>query len=86
LIPYYPGDSEFDIETEYEAVVVEKTQEKELTIEQLDDKTEKVAMAIAKGHEIFMRNNACCAIINCTPYRGPSMDAGTIYELGFMRA
>merc|ERR1711976_1020646 len=87
LIPYYPGDTHFDIETEYEAVQDDKIKEKkELTIEQLDDKTEKVAMAIARGHEIFMRNNACCAIINCTPYRGPSMDAGTIYELGFMRA
>merc|ERR1711879_232757 len=52
----------------------------------LDEKTEKLAMSIARGHENFMKDQACCAIINCTPYRGPSMDAGTIFELGFMRA
>jgi len=87
LIPYYPGDSEFDIEDEYNAEKdKQKEDSKEPKADDLDEKTEKVAMSIAKGHEIFMRNNACCAIINCSPYRGPSMDAGTIYELGFMRA
>ncbi|UFN49026.1 nucleoside 2-deoxyribosyltransferase [Roseomonas sp. OT10] len=41
--------------------------------------------------EIYLRNEAhirgCDALIaNLTPFRGPSADAGTIYELGFMRA
>ena len=41
--------------------------------------------------EIYLRNEAhiraCDALIaNLTPFRGPSADAGTVYELGFMRA
>lgn len=86
LIPYYPGDSEFDIEDDYIKGLDTQSAGMEPTPEQLKEKTDKVAMCIAQGHEKFMRNNACCAIINCSPYRGPSMDAGTIFELGFMRA
>ena len=42
-------------------------------------------------HAIYLRNEAhiraCDALIaNLTPFRGPSADAGTVYELGFMRA
>src|SRR3954463_12547306 len=38
-----------------------------------------------RGLEAEMRN--CDAIIaNLTPFRGPSADPGTVYELGFMRA
>ena len=41
--------------------------------------------------QIYLRNEAhiraCDALIaNLTPFRGPSADAGTVYELGFMRA
>lgn len=41
--------------------------------------------------EIYLRNEAhirsCDALVaNLTPFRGPSADAGTVYELGFMRA
>ncbi|MCQ4160584.1 nucleoside 2-deoxyribosyltransferase [Roseomonas sp. GC11] len=41
--------------------------------------------------EIYLRNEAhiraCDAMIaNLTPFRGPSADAGTVYEVGFMRA
>merc|ERR1712119_151684 len=86
LTPYYPGDSEFDIEDEYIKGLDSQSAGMEPTPEQLKEKTEKVAMCIAQGHEKFMRENACCAIIDCSPYRGPSMDAGTIFELGFMRA
>jgi nucleoside 2-deoxyribosyltransferase len=40
---------------------------------------------------IYLRNEAhiraCDALIaNLTPFRGPSADAGTVYELGYMRA
>jgi nucleoside 2-deoxyribosyltransferase len=41
--------------------------------------------------EIYLRNEAhiraCDALVaNLTPFRGPSADPGTVYELGFMRA
>jgi nucleoside 2-deoxyribosyltransferase len=40
---------------------------------------------------IYLRNeahvrSADALIANLTPFRGPSADAGTVYELGFMRA
>jgi nucleoside 2-deoxyribosyltransferase len=42
-------------------------------------------MRIYLGNEAHMRG--CDALIaNLTPFRGPSADAGTVYELGFMRA
>lgn len=42
-------------------------------------------------YAIYLRNEAhiraCDALVaNLTPFRGPSADAGTVYELGFMRA
>lgn len=42
-------------------------------------------------YAIYLRNEAhirsCDALVaNLTPFRGPSGDAGTVYELGFMRA
>ncbi len=43
------------------------------------------ADAIASANENLMRS--CHALVaNCTPFRGTSMDAGTAYEVGFMRA
>lgn len=43
------------------------------------------ARRIALGNEDLMRS--CDAIIaNLTPFRGASMDAGTAFEVGFMRA
>ena len=47
--------------------------------------------ALAEPHRIAARNEAhiraCHGLIaNLTPFRGPSADAGTVYELGFMRA
>lgn len=43
------------------------------------------AMRIAARNEAHMRS--CDALIaNLTPFRGPSADVGTVYELGFMRA
>ncbi len=42
-------------------------------------------MRIYLGNEAHIRS--CSALIaNLTPFRGPSADVGTVYELGFMRA
>ena len=38
---------------------------------------------IFRGNEAMM-NEACAIIANLTPFRGPSADAGTVYELGYM--
>ncbi len=47
--------------------------------------------AADRWFDIYLRNEAhirsCDALVaNLTPFRGPSADAGTVYELGFMRA
>ena len=47
--------------------------------------------ALPEARRIALRNEAHIAgaaalIANLTPFRGPSADAGTIYELGYMRA
>jgi nucleoside 2-deoxyribosyltransferase len=47
--------------------------------------------ALAEGYRIAAANEAhiasCQALIaNLTPFRGPSADAGTVFELGFARA
>lgn len=45
----------------------------------------EIARQIALSNEGLMRS--CDLLIaNCTPFRGASMDAGTAYEVGFMRA
>ena len=42
-------------------------------------------LSISRANESLMRS--CDLLIaNLTPFRGPSADAGTVYELGFMRA
>lgn len=46
---------------------------------------EAVARAISHGNEALMRS-ADLVVANCTPFRGVSMDAGTAFEIGFMRA
>jgi nucleoside 2-deoxyribosyltransferase len=43
------------------------------------------ARQIAAACETMMRS-CDLAIANCTPFRGVSMDVGTAYEVGFMRA
>lgn len=45
----------------------------------------EAARRIALANEALMRT-ADAIIANLTPFRGPSMDAGTAYEIGFMRA
>lgn len=43
------------------------------------------ALRIARRNEAHIAS--CVALIaNLTPFRGPSADAGTVFELGFMRA
>lgn len=44
-----------------------------------------VARAISHGNEALMRGSDLI-VANCTPFRGVSMDAGTAFEIGFMRA
>ena len=41
------------------------------------------SLAIFKGNESMM-DAADAIIANLTPFRGPSADAGTVYELGYM--
>jgi nucleoside 2-deoxyribosyltransferase len=41
-----------------------------------------VSLAIFKGNEAMM-DAADAIIANLTPFRGPSADAGTVYELGY---
>jgi nucleoside 2-deoxyribosyltransferase len=46
---------------------------------------ERLARAISHGNERLMRGSDL-VIANCTPFRGASMDSGTAFEIGFMRA
>ena len=41
------------------------------------------SLAIFEGNEAMM-DSADAIIANLTPFRGPSADAGTVYELGYM--
>lgn len=43
------------------------------------------ARAISRGNEALM-NGADLIVANFTPFRGPGMDAGTAFEVGYMRA
>src|SRR5579872_3005814 len=59
----------------------------------LDPLTDEPAewAALSEAARIHRRNEAhmrgCAALIaNLTPFRGPSADVGTAYEIGFMRA
>jgi nucleoside 2-deoxyribosyltransferase len=46
---------------------------------------EALARAISHGNEALMRSSDLI-VANCTPFRGASMDSGTAFEIGFMRA
>jgi nucleoside 2-deoxyribosyltransferase len=46
---------------------------------------EDAGAAISKKNEELMRS-CDFAIANLTPYRGPSCDVGTAYEVGFLTA
>ncbi len=45
----------------------------------------EIARLISDGNERLMRSSDLL-IANCTPFRSVSMDVGTAYEIGFMRA
>ena len=47
--------------------------------------TEEEGLAIARGNEELIRGSDLL-IANLTPFRGPSADVGTVYEVGFARA
>jgi len=49
----------------------------------IDPAADDASLAIFKGNEAMM-DAADAIIANLTPFRGPSADAGTVYELGYM--
>jgi nucleoside 2-deoxyribosyltransferase len=49
----------------------------------IDHTAADASLAIFKGNEAMMEQ-ADAIIANLTPFRGPSADAGTVYELGYM--
>jgi len=49
----------------------------------VDLTTSDASLAIFRGNEAMM-DAADAIIANLTPFRGPSADAGTVYELGYM--
>jgi nucleoside 2-deoxyribosyltransferase len=49
----------------------------------IDLSSADASLAIFKGNEAMM-DSADAIIANLTPFRGPSADAGTVYELGYM--
>jgi nucleoside 2-deoxyribosyltransferase len=51
----------------------------------IDPKAKGASLEIFRSNETLM-NEADAIIANLTPFRGPSADAGTVYELGYMAA
>jgi nucleoside 2-deoxyribosyltransferase len=51
----------------------------------IDAAAPDVSLQIFRGNEAMM-NTADAIIANLTPFRGPSADTGTVYELGYMAA
>ena len=49
----------------------------------IDVAARNASLRIYRGNEAMM-NEADAIIANLTPFRGPSADAGTVYELGYM--
>src|SRR3954454_23863491 len=49
----------------------------------VDPAARDASLTIFKGNEAMM-DAADAIIANLTPFRGPSADAGTVYELGYM--
>jgi nucleoside 2-deoxyribosyltransferase len=52
---------------------------------EIDPKAKGASLKIFRSNETLMKK-AHAIIANLTPFRGPSADAGTIYELGYMAA
>jgi nucleoside 2-deoxyribosyltransferase len=51
----------------------------------IDPKAKDASLEIFRSNETLMKK-ADAIIANLTPFRGPSADAGTVYELGYMAA
>jgi nucleoside 2-deoxyribosyltransferase len=51
----------------------------------IDPKAKGASLEIFRSNRTLM-NEAAGIIANLTPFRGPSADAGTVYELGYMAA
>ena len=49
----------------------------------IDLSASDASLSIFGGNEAMM-TDACAILANLTPFRGPSADAGTVYELGYM--
>lgn len=49
----------------------------------IDPSAPGASLQIFRGNEVMM-DRADAIVANLTPFRGPSADAGTIYELGYM--
>jgi len=49
----------------------------------VDLEADDASLRIFHGNEAMMRE-ADAIIANLTPFRGPSADAGTVYEIGYM--
>jgi nucleoside 2-deoxyribosyltransferase len=52
---------------------------------EIDPKAKDASLEIFHSNETLMKE-ADAIIANLTPFRGPSADAGTVYELGYMAA
>src|ERR1700704_5442352 len=52
---------------------------------EIDPKAKGASLEIFCSNETLMKE-ADAIIANLTPFRGPSADAGTVYELGYMAA
>jgi nucleoside 2-deoxyribosyltransferase len=52
---------------------------------EIDPKVKGASLEIFRSNESLMKK-AHAIIANLTPFRGPSADAGTVYELGYMAA
>ena len=50
---------------------------------EIDPKAKDASLKIFRSNEILMKE-ADAIIANLTPFRGPSADDGTVYELGYM--
>jgi nucleoside 2-deoxyribosyltransferase len=60
-------------------------------LDELEGGDDPAWATLTEAHRIARRNEAhiasCQALVaNLTPFRGPSADAGTVFELGYMRA
>lgn len=84
---FFPEDIRVAIDSRKKAILAEhglkglSPMDKVLDLEGVDNPAQRIYNA----NQDLMKH-ADCLIANLTPFRGPSGDAGTIYELGYMIA